>query len=544
MNRRSSTTLVLALIGVLTAIAVPAAGAATAPSQPQGFVVTSSTASSIATAWQPAPAGSGVTRYKLFVNGAPVARVPASQHSYRFDGLACGTVYRLAVAAKDAAGRRSSLATLSAGTQACAMSAADTQPPSQPGGFASGSATANSIATSWSASSDDVGVVAYDLYRDGVQVGTTQATNATFSGLACGSSYTLAVSARDAAGNRSPRAALTASTAPCGTAPAAAGSPCGSSTQAPATYQHVIWIWLENHSYSSVLGGNSSAPYFNQLADACGYSTQWMDNLFSFNSEPEYEAAVSGSNCDSGFGSNGSNCNTGNDGAPSSSVILHTKTLFDQVSAAGGSWKAYQEEMPSNCAFSSSGKYAPKHNPPVFFASLTGGSNTAPAAGSPCAQNDVPLPALSCSATANTPCSGTPSGALANDLASGHLPTFSFVTPNLCNDMHDCSPTVSDNWLHAWLPRIFASSAYQSGQTAMFVMWDEGSFGSPQPNIVISPSTDHVMSTVTMNNLAALRATESMLGLGYLGCAGGTPPGNVGSCPPGSTADLRSIFHL
>jgi hypothetical protein len=47
-----------------------------------------------------------------------------------------------------------------------------------------------------------------------------------------------------------------------------------------------------------------------------------------------------------------------------------------------------------------------------------------------------------------------------------------------------------------------------------------------------------------MNNLAALRTTEDLLGLAtHLGCASGTAPGG-GSCPAGSTLDLRSVFHL
>jgi hypothetical protein len=354
----------------------------------------------------------------------------------------------------------------------------------------------------------------------------------------------LAVSVGLAAGgikNEVGRGAAEASAAP---APSAT-TPCGTATTPPATYEHVVWIWMENKAFSAVLGGNASAPYMNELAKQCGYSTRWMDNLFDFNSEPEYLAAVSGSNCDVGFGSNGVNCNTGDDGPPATSVVLKSRTLFDQVADAGGTWKAYQEGMPGNCSFDAGGRYAPKHNPPVFFATLTGGSHTAPAPGSPCAKHDVPLPALDCPASVNSPCSGTPSGALADDLATDALPTFSFVTPDLCNDMHDCSPTVSDNWLRSWLPLLFRSNAYQSGRTAVFVMWDEGHFGSPQPDIVISPTTNGVASPVEVNNLSALRTTEAMLGITtFLGCASGAPPGGVGSCPAASDLDFRSIFNL
>jgi hypothetical protein len=48
-----------------------------------------------------------------------------------------------------------------------------------------------------------------------------------------------------------------------------------------------------------------------------------------------------------------------------------------------------------------------------------------------------------------------------------------------------------------------------------------------------------------MNLFAALRAAQQQLGLSpLLGCAGGTPPGGRGTCPPGSIADLRALFNM
>ena len=91
----------------------------------------------------------------------------------------------------------------------------DTSPPSTPTGLAASGQTASSISLAWNASSDNVGVTGYDLNRDGVKVGTTSGTSYTFSGLACGKSYTLAVDAYDAAGNRSGLASLTSSTSSC-----------------------------------------------------------------------------------------------------------------------------------------------------------------------------------------------------------------------------------------------------------------------------------------------------------------------------------------
>jgi Fibronectin type III domain/Calcineurin-like phosphoesterase len=92
--------------------------------------------------------------------------------------------------------------------------AGDTQAPTTPTNLAATSAQ-TSLALSWSASSDNVGVAGYNVYLGGSRLGSTGATAYTVSGLACGTSYDLAVEAYDAAGNLSPRAPLTAATAAC-----------------------------------------------------------------------------------------------------------------------------------------------------------------------------------------------------------------------------------------------------------------------------------------------------------------------------------------
>lgn len=93
--------------------------------------------------------------------------------------------------------------------------AEDTTPPSAPANLVATGATQTSVSLSWSAASDDVGVSEYRVYRDGALVGTTTATSFTVTGLACGTSYQLAVEARDAAGNVSSRSTVTASTSAC-----------------------------------------------------------------------------------------------------------------------------------------------------------------------------------------------------------------------------------------------------------------------------------------------------------------------------------------
>ena len=72
--------------------------------------------------------------------------------------------------------------------------------------------------------------------------------------------------------------------------PATASGPCGTLTS-PPTYTHVVWIWMENHSYSSIIG-SSQAPYINSVATECGLATNYHN--VSHPSLPNYVAATSG----------------------------------------------------------------------------------------------------------------------------------------------------------------------------------------------------------------------------------------------------------
>jgi chitodextrinase len=80
-------------------------------------------------------------------------------------------------------------------------------------------ATQTSVSIAWNASTDNVRVTGYGLYRDGASTGTATGTTATFSGLTCGKSYAFAVDAFDAAGNRSARGTVTAATSACPVTP-------------------------------------------------------------------------------------------------------------------------------------------------------------------------------------------------------------------------------------------------------------------------------------------------------------------------------------
>ncbi|TML40172.1 MAG: fibronectin type III domain-containing protein, partial [Actinobacteria bacterium] len=94
-------------------------------------------------------------------------------------------------------------------------SSGDVSAPTVPGNLALTSAAASSLSASWSASTDDTGVVGYDLYLNSSAAGSTAGTSYNFGSLSCGTKYTIGVAAYDAAGNHSPRASLDATTSAC-----------------------------------------------------------------------------------------------------------------------------------------------------------------------------------------------------------------------------------------------------------------------------------------------------------------------------------------
>jgi chitodextrinase len=184
------------------------------PTVPADLAVTGATQSSISIGWSPSTGNDGALSYGLFLNGARIGTTAAT--AYTFSSLACGTSYTLAVDALDAAGGASGPATLIAATSPCN----DPTPPSAPSGLAVTQATTSSLSVAWTASTDNLGVLGYDLFLNGSKIGTTAATSYTFNGLACGTTYTVGVDSYDAARNISARVSLNASTSPC-----AAGSP-------------------------------------------------------------------------------------------------------------------------------------------------------------------------------------------------------------------------------------------------------------------------------------------------------------------------------
>lgn len=243
-------------------------------------------------------------------------------------------------------------------------------------------------------------------------------------------------------------------------------------------YTHVVNIWMENKGSASIIG-SKDAPYENQLADTYGLATNFVN--IAHPSLPNYIAATSGSTQ-----------GIKDDGAPSENA-RNVDSLFGQFDAAHETWKSYEESMSQNCQQSSSGEYAVKHNPAAYYTPLHDS----------CMKNDVPLGA-------------TNAGAFAYDLNVG-LPNFAFIAPNLTDDTHNSSVATGDAWLQQWIPKIMSSRDYALGDTIIIVSWDEieGS-GKTQAEIVISPTTRNVKSSILFNHYSRLSAIEELFGFTQL----------------------------
>jgi len=216
-------------------------------------------------------------------------------------------------------------------------------------------------------------------------------------------------------------------------------------------FDHVFVVVEENKSYSQIIG-SSSAPYINSLASKYGLATNY--HAVRHPSLPNYLTMIGGST----FGIT-------TDCSPSTCPI-NARNLADSIEASGRNWKGYMELMPVACGTATSGNYAPKHNPFVYFDDIRTNSQR-------CASHVVPYLEL------------------AVDLATAATtPDFAFITPDLCSDMHDCSISTGDNWLRVALPLIFSSPAWKNQHSVLFLIWDEDDSSSTNqvPALVIGPA--------------------------------------------------------
>jgi chitodextrinase len=193
----------------------------------------------------------------------------------------------------------------------------DTAAPSSPSTLGVSAATDRSLALSWTAATDNVGVVGYHLYLNGSNVGTTDTTGSTLTGLTCGTSYELGVDAYDAAGNRSPEANVVGATAPCGVEQSSRLEVAADTYASQATPDtvHGSYSYLRvagadastRNSYLRFDLGGLNGPVVDatlrvhvKSASGVGFdvhpgpTTSWQESTLTWNSAPAFSSAIAG----------------------------------------------------------------------------------------------------------------------------------------------------------------------------------------------------------------------------------------------------------
>jgi phosphatidylinositol-3-phosphatase len=262
---------------------------------------------------------------------------------------------------------------------------------------------------------------------------------------------------------------------------------------AGAYFDYLVVIILENENICQILTScGGSASYLTSLANDYGLMTE--DRYCSVNpSLPNYLCLTGGSD----FG-----C-AGYDGSPNSNpcttAAWGASNIADRLESAGLTWKAYMEDMPSPCYGSDVGRYVVHHNPFVYYSSIAANPTR-------------------CSRV--VPAGNAASNLIADLDSPSTAPNFMWLTPNNCNNMHDCRVPDGDLYMSNLVPRILGSAVFTSRRAALFITFDEGS-GQPiyttwvgttvKPAYKSSAGYNHYsfLATVESNwNLAPLTAND------------------------------------
>ncbi len=255
-------------------------------------------------------------------------------------------------------------------------------------------------------------------------------------------------------------------------------APTVTSVPTGLSFSHVYLIVMENKNYDEIVG-NEDAPYINSLIAQYGSATNYR--AVAHPSEPNYIALFSGSTQ-----------GVTNDGL----YNLDGQNLADQLEAHGKTWRVFAQNVPPDCftgitasdGEDGTGTYARKHEPAISFTHIS---------------------------TAPERCSHITDFAHFDPAAAD----FSFIVPNLCNDMHNCSIATGDAFLQDFVPTILTSDAWQQNGV-LFIVRDENEGSSSSNQVAALVITNKVrlgfQSAVAHNHYSLLRTIEDAWGLGCL----------------------------
>jgi len=225
----------------------------------------------------------------------------------------------------------------------------------------------------------------------------------------------------------------------------------------------------------------------------------------------------------------GTNFGSLDDNPPRSNHQGTTSHLVTLLDTAGLPWRAYQEDISGVvCPLSDVGLYAVRHNPFVFFDDVTEANDSYAAY---CIEHVRPYTDLQA------------------DLSNNTVARYNFITPNVCDDMHDsCDPVndpvkQGDAWLSREVPNILASQAY-ANNGALVLKWDEADTGDgPIGMIVVSPSAKGggYANSIHYTHGSTLRTIQEIFGVTpLLGDAANATDLTTSSSPSHKAATLRA----
>jgi phosphatidylinositol-3-phosphatase len=248
--------------------------------------------------------------------------------------------------------------------------------------------------------------------------------------------------------------------------------------KAPARSRVIVMV-MENQSYTDVIG-SPSAPYLNALGRR--YAVPAAMFGITHPSLPNYLALTGGDTF--GVRENCTGCRVG------------AKNLVDQLERNRFSWKAYMQGMPRPCyRGASAGTYVKKHNPFMYYDNIRNNPRR-------CGKI-VPMTRL------------------AGDMGRKRLPDFVWITPDLCDGMHDCGVAAGDRFAKKLVPSLLR----QLGPAGLLIVtWDEGrtdrgccgghAAGGRIPTIVAGPGVVRGATGAGEYNLySVLRTIEDAFGL-------------------------------
>jgi phospholipase C len=251
-------------------------------------------------------------------------------------------------------------------------------------------------------------------------------------------------------------------------------------------FSHVVVIMMENKECSQVVG-SPQAPYLNRLGRQ--YSILRDFYATTHPSFPNYLALTSGSTL--GVTSDCPQCRYSH------------QNLVDQLQAAHISWKVYAEGMPSPCYRASrAGLYAKRHVPFLSYTNILNDPRRC--------DSVVPLTRLR------------------PDIQGHALARFVWITPNLCDDMHNCGVASGDAFLKRTLPSLLQAVGPRG---AIIITWDEGTTkrgccgghakGGNIPTFILGGAVRaHAAPISVYDSYSILRTIEDAWRLPHLGQAG------------------------